>query len=168
MKTKNKKNRACALPFCRAIHQTPDGVSILTLLLHKQIYNRVIHIICLGLKVVKVKSFFPCEEIVHKYLPAMRALVAKKLGAKGFTQQEIAAELGVTQAAVSKYLSNKYNAEIREVERKPALEKACSEIIGKITLEKKGGKGKAKTAICFACAQYKAGSRPCGIIERIG
>ena len=122
-----------------------------------------------------MKSFFPCEEIVHKYLPAMRALVAKKLRAEGFTQEQIAAELGVTQAAVSKYLSNKYNDEIREVERKPSLEKACSEIIGKITLNgksgKKGGKGNkkggAKNAICCACTQYNAGTRPCGLIERI-
>jgi len=63
-----------------------------------------------------MKTLFPCEEIVRKYLPAMRASIAKKLYRKGLKQERIAKELGLTQAAVSKYLSNKYNAEIRKIE----------------------------------------------------
>ncbi|MFC1454853.1 transcriptional regulator, partial [Candidatus Undinarchaeota archaeon] len=52
----------------------------------------------------------PCELIVKYYLPAMRSQITKELDSKGFTQSEIAKTLGVTQAAVSKYLSNKLDS----------------------------------------------------------
>lgn len=47
----------------------------------------------------------PCELMVKSFLPPTRALVAHRLKAKGLGQEEIARMLGVTQAAVSYYLS---------------------------------------------------------------
>ncbi|MFC4541491.1 thiamine-phosphate synthase family protein [Halosolutus amylolyticus] len=47
----------------------------------------------------------PSELVVERFLPAVRGMLARRLADRGLTQQEIAAHLGVTQAAVSKYVS---------------------------------------------------------------
>lgn len=47
---------------------------------------------------------FPSEIIVEQFIPTARAKLAEELKARGFTQQEIASVLGVTQAAVSRYV----------------------------------------------------------------
>lgn len=47
----------------------------------------------------------PSEIVVEDVLPTLRVLLAGELSERGFTQQEIADRLGVTQAAVSKYLA---------------------------------------------------------------
>ena len=46
----------------------------------------------------------PSEIGVERFLPTARAMLASELDERGFTQQEIADRLGVTQAAVSKSL----------------------------------------------------------------
>ncbi|WP_247001293.1 thiamine-phosphate synthase family protein [Halosolutus gelatinilyticus] len=46
----------------------------------------------------------PSELVVERFLPTVRAMLARRLADRGLTQQEIAAHLGVTQAAVSKYV----------------------------------------------------------------
>ncbi|MDS0474953.1 thiamine-phosphate synthase family protein [Natrinema sp. 1APR25-10V2] len=47
----------------------------------------------------------PSELVVDRFLPTVRAMLATRLADRGLTQQEIATELGVTQAAVSKYVA---------------------------------------------------------------
>lgn len=47
----------------------------------------------------------PSEIVVEDVLPTLRVELARALHERSFTQQEIADTLGVTQAAVSKYLS---------------------------------------------------------------
>lgn len=47
----------------------------------------------------------PEEIVVERFLPTARTMLARDLAGRGFTQQEIASFLGVTQAAVSNYLS---------------------------------------------------------------
>lgn len=49
--------------------------------------------------------FPPCEIMVQDFLPAMRGLVALELRKGGMSQSRIATLLGITQAAVSLYLS---------------------------------------------------------------
>lgn len=50
----------------------------------------------------------PCETVVWDVLPVIRKEVAKKLIEKhGFTQRKVAQKLGLTEAAVSRYLSKK-------------------------------------------------------------
>jgi hypothetical protein len=49
----------------------------------------------------------PCELIVWYILPAVRAELASALVARGMSQKEIAWRLGITQAAVSQYISKK-------------------------------------------------------------
>lgn len=47
----------------------------------------------------------PSEIVVEDVLPTLRVLLARELAEHGLTQREIAAHLGVTQAAVSTYIS---------------------------------------------------------------
>lgn len=47
----------------------------------------------------------PSEIVVERFLPTVRAMLATRLDERGLTQQEVADHLGVTQAAVSKYVS---------------------------------------------------------------
>ncbi|EMA41746.1 thiamine-phosphate synthase family protein [Halobiforma nitratireducens] len=55
----------------------------------------------------------PSELVVDRFLPTVRAMLATRLADRGLTQQEIAAELGVTQAAVSKYVSGESGGDDR-------------------------------------------------------
>jgi len=47
----------------------------------------------------------PSEIVVEEVLPTLRVELAHALAERGLTQQEVADELGITQAAVSKYVS---------------------------------------------------------------
>jgi len=53
----------------------------------------------------------PCENVVWYVLPAIRSELAKEL-AKAMSQKEISEILGITQAAVSQYISNKRGSKI--------------------------------------------------------
>ena len=111
-----------------------------------------------------MKFLFPCEEIVRKYLPAMRASIAKKLYKKGFTQEKIAEELGLTQAAVSKYLSGQYGDNVRRVEKEAAVDKASQEIAEKIVAGNWNYK-QTNRAICSTCNQFNFDLMSCNLIE---
>ena len=54
---------------------------------------------------------FPCEIIVWKVLPAIRARLACELAKQGLPQKEIAQKLGITEAAVSQYINKKRASE---------------------------------------------------------
>jgi len=112
---------------------------------------------------MKKKFVFACESVVRLYLPAMRASIAKKLYAKGFTQKQIANELGLTQPAVSKYLSNSYGSKIREMEKLPKLEEACAHIASNIA-SKERGRHQVNSAICAACTQFNSEDASCGLL----
>ena len=47
----------------------------------------------------------PCETVQRNFLPDLRMVLAKKLRDRGLSQTEIASRMELTQAAVSKYLS---------------------------------------------------------------
>ena len=55
----------------------------------------------------------PSELVVDRFLPTVRAMLATRLSDRGMTQQEIATKLGVTQAAVSKYVSGESGGDDR-------------------------------------------------------
>lgn len=74
----------------------------------------------------------PSEIIVEKFLPAFRGMITRKLNKKGLTQQEIADKLGITQAAVSKYISDSDNIDKRFKENqlmKTKTEEIAEELI---------------------------------------
>jgi predicted transcriptional regulator len=55
----------------------------------------------------RASSNQPCAEAIWYVLPKIRAGLAKELGRLGLNQQEIADELGLSQAAVSQYVTGK-------------------------------------------------------------
>ncbi|WP_253738934.1 thiamine-phosphate synthase family protein [Halohasta salina] len=58
----------------------------------------------------------PSEIVVDRFLPTARRMLAVELADRGMAQQAIAAKLGVSQAAVSKYLSGDRTGEPRFAE----------------------------------------------------
>lgn len=96
----------------------------------------------------------------------MRAGIAKRLNKKGFTQQKIARELGLTQPAVSKYLSARYGPEIKAIETHKVLEEACDEIADKIA-HGQWNSTQVTKAICNTCAQFNYEQLTCGLIEGV-
>ncbi|KDE59334.1 transcriptional regulator [Halostagnicola sp. A56] len=55
----------------------------------------------------------PSELVVDRFLPTVRAMLARRLSERGMTQNEIATELSVTQAAISKYIAGEAGGEER-------------------------------------------------------
>lgn len=69
----------------------------------------------------------PSEVIVDRFLPTARAMLATALRDHGLTQEEIATWLGVTQAAVSKYVSEEVTVE-RRFRENPRMQRTISRI----------------------------------------
>ncbi len=86
-------------------------------------------------------------------IPAARSVIAKELKERyHLTEQEIAARLGIAQAAVSKYLSGKYSDRIKDMESRISKEW----IAGKISLLAGGDRKYANSAICTVCKKENA------------
>lgn len=79
---------------------------------------------------------FPCEVSLKYFLPAVRANVVEKLYEKKYTQKEIAMLLGISQAAVSKYLSKKYNTKIKKLKERKEVKSAADEFVEKLLKNK--------------------------------
>ena len=92
------------------------------------------------------------EVVLKNFIPAIRVSIAKKLASQeNFNQLEIAELLGITQAAVSKYLAGNYGSTIKLLEDFPRVKEISQQIIGKIITEKK----KQKSGhICEICKNY--------------
>ncbi|MDE1856502.1 MAG: hypothetical protein KGH98_00280 [Candidatus Micrarchaeota archaeon] len=57
------------------------------------------------------------ERVLKEFLPAFKAGAAKAMVREyKLSQQESASILGITQAAISKYLNNSYSAKIKRIE----------------------------------------------------
>ncbi len=76
---------------------------------------------------------FPCEEMANKIIPAIRAEIAIKL-AKEYNkrQVEISELLGITQGAVSHYISSFRGKEREMLYKHPEMEKYIDEITKEI------------------------------------
>ncbi|MHA1578155.1 MAG: transcriptional regulator [Candidatus Freyarchaeota archaeon] len=75
----------------------------------------------------------PCEIVNKFFIPSIRAMIAKELTEKyRCTQMKIAEWLGVTQAAVSQYLSSKRATTERLLRSKPEVVKFVKEITAKL------------------------------------
>ncbi|MCL5100556.1 MAG: hypothetical protein M1122_01190 [Candidatus Marsarchaeota archaeon] len=58
-----------------------------------------------------------CKSITRVILPAVRASVAQVLSKEyKYNQQQIADKLGIVQVAVSKYLSENYSKEVKDLD----------------------------------------------------
>ncbi|MDO9516827.1 MAG: transcriptional regulator [Methanosarcinaceae archaeon] len=89
----------------------------------------------------------PCEIMVQKVLPAIRAELARNMMMEhNCTQQKVAETLGLSRAAVSQYVSEKRGAEIDfSDETKKVIRNLAAGLLGDISIKDK------VTGMCNAC-----------------
>ena len=75
----------------------------------------------------------PCELVVGRILPSLRASIVKDLSKRhGLKQSEIAKRMGITQASVSQYLSSARAGNEEMLEKFPKILKYAEEISERI------------------------------------
>ena len=107
-------------------------------------------------------SLLPCETLVKHYLPAMRAWVAKSLIQDyHMTQMAVAAKLGITQAAVSKYRSGKYDRKISAFSGDDAIISFLKDTAKKLA-DNTLSKDALAQHFCNVCTLLQGGTSKCG------
>jgi len=104
----------------------------------------------------------PCEIVVKRLLPLLRALVAQELmSVYGWTQSQTAKKLGVTQPAVSSYLSLLETEDVSQFDMGEL--KALAKIIGEGLAT--GDMSLSDTVIeaCSLCIKLKSGGFVCSL-----
>ena len=97
----------------------------------------------------------PCEVIVRRVLPALRAMIARELVEKyGFAQAQVASLLGVTQASVSHYLSAKRGKLVKGICEPEELRLMASEIASKIA-QGAAARDEIARMLCRLCSRLK-------------
>jgi predicted transcriptional regulator len=110
----------------------------------------------------------PCEAVIKEFLPAMRANITKILDKKyDFTQEEIADRLGLTQAAVSKYLSGDYSKEVKVVENISEIKKMAEMVAGQIAVGNATRMHVIKS-VCKSCQNFFGDKWNCEISNLTG
>lgn len=96
----------------------------------------------------------PCETVTKNFLPAVRSAVTKILvNHYGFTQTKTAAILGITQAGVNKYLSEKYSDSIKKMEKVLVIKNLSNEL-AKMIAAKEMGKSEIAKHVCDTCEKF--------------
>ncbi|MDH4213329.1 MAG: hypothetical protein OEV85_05375 [Candidatus Thorarchaeota archaeon] len=98
----------------------------------------------------------PCEIVQREFLPAVRTQLAQSLQNKGLSQMEISSRLGVTQAAVSKYLN--------QSSPQSELSEEIGELVQRLTDMIQNPETKADAIVkelCSACMFSRLGSTLC-------
>ncbi|MCL4381070.1 MAG: helix-turn-helix domain-containing protein [Candidatus Marsarchaeota archaeon] len=85
---------------------------------------------------------------IEELLPAVRASATKVMANRyGLKQEDVATLLGLTQAAVSKYLNDKYSEKIKSTENK-FDKKILNKLVKYMVM---GESQKARETICEIC-----------------
>ena len=110
---------------------------------------------------IGIKMRPPCEVVVKKYLPRLRRLIAQEMIKNGLTQEQVAEKIGLTQAAVSKYVSDttvrETDASFEDIAKNLARSIVLSDISpNEIILE-----------LCKSCFSLREGSYICREHQRI-
>jgi predicted fused transcriptional regulator/phosphomethylpyrimidine kinase/predicted transcriptional regulator len=100
----------------------------------------------------------PCELVQREYLPRVRTKVAKTLSKHGLPQTEIAERMGLTQAAVSKYLNRTFTQSDLDSEAAALASRLCDMI-----LAESSGMDAMLKAICSHCMILRIGSTTCNL-----
>ena len=103
----------------------------------------------------------PCEIVQRDFLRTVRIFVARSLSSDGYSQTEIASQMELTQAAVSKYLSQPVT-KTRLATEIDILSKKLTEMI-------KSGDADADSMVrevCEACMRSRLGSTLCEMHQR--
>lgn len=98
----------------------------------------------------------PCETVAKYILPVFRALVAKELMDKyGYSQNQVASKLGITQAAVSHYINSKRGSlMLAEVEKIDGVKETVDDVTASIA--KENDSDAMILAFCKLCSIVKA------------
>jgi predicted transcriptional regulator len=102
----------------------------------------------------------PCELVVGKILPALRASVVKELSGKyHMKQSDIAMKLGITQASVSQYLSSTRARGTKVTESFPKIRIYARDIAKRIVT----GEDKYEWygVLCVACKDIRSDEEFC-------
>lgn len=96
----------------------------------------------------------PCETIQRDFLPDLRMSLAKKLSRLGLSQTDIAKRMEITQAAVSKYLSQEKSPRLG-----PLVEATATKVADLIV---SGAEADAVVEeLCSSCMQSRIGGSIC-------
>ena len=102
----------------------------------------------------------PCELVVGKILPSLRACVVKELSGKyHMKQSDIAKKLGITQASVSQYLSSSRAGSAKVTETFPKIKTYADDIAKRIVR----GEDKYEwySVLCIACKDIRSDDEFC-------
>lgn len=102
----------------------------------------------------------PCELVVGKILPSLRAAVVKELSGKyHMKQSDIAKKMGITQASVSQYLSSARAGSAKVTESFPKIKVYADDIAKRIT----DGQDKFQvySVLCTACKDIRSDEQFC-------
>lgn len=107
----------------------------------------------------------PCEVAVRSVIPAIRAYIAKELTITyKMKQTDIALVLGITQTAVSKYISNARGQAIR-IDHSEEIRSMMNEIASRIT-DKKLSSPQLIDEFCTVCSIVRQEGLMCSLCER--
>jgi predicted transcriptional regulator len=102
----------------------------------------------------------PCELVVGKILPSLRATVVKELSRKhGMKQSEIARKLGITQASVSQYLSSARAGDTKMLDKFPKITVYAEEISERIIAGE--SRNQWYSVLCKACKDIREDNEFC-------
>lgn len=107
----------------------------------------------------------PCEVASKSVIPALRAMVARELIEEhGMKQEQVAARLGVTQAAVSKY-QHQVRGEAIELERASEVQAISHDIAS--MLSKNPNPLAVSQKLCQACTDIRALGLMCETCRKV-
>lgn len=92
-----------------------------------------------------------CEKVVRYVLPGIRCEIARSMIMDhGFTQVKVANKLGLTEAAISQYISEKRGCiEISDEDIKEEIKRSAKRIID-------GGGSTVLVEVCIICKLFRA------------
>jgi len=107
----------------------------------------------------------PCEVAVKSVIPAVRAYIAKELTQTyKMKQTEVAFLLGITQTAVSKYVSNVRGRAIK-IDHAKEIQSLMDETASKIADKKISG-SQLVLEVCSICEAVRRNGLMCALCER--
>ncbi len=102
----------------------------------------------------------PCELVVGKILPSLRAAVVKELSGKyRMKQSDIAKKMGITQASVSQYLSSARAGGSKITESFPKIKSYADDIAKRIVQGE--DRFQVYSVICSACKDIRSDEQFC-------
>ncbi len=108
-----------------------------------------------------------CEMMVKEYVPMLRSAVSQTLVKEyGFTQLQVASSLGITQAAVSKYLSS--TKKISDKGTEDVIKSMGAALAAKIAGKNKQHSGNIDSLVsfCKVCYYRNSSMNVCSINKK--